>query len=51
MIQPPISTIDVRIGRHRIIAFLGLTILIGFGLNVLWEMGQMAAYVETAGQP
>ncbi len=50
MDQPPISTTNVRIGRHRILAFLGLIISIGFGLNVLWEMGQMAAYVETAGQ-
>jgi len=49
--QPLVSTTDVRIGRCRIIVFLGLMILIGFGLNVLWEMGQMAAYVETAGQP
>ena len=51
MKKPPISTTDVRIGRRRILAFLGLIISIGFGLNVLWEMGQMAAYVETADQP
>ena len=51
MNQHPILTTDVRIGRRRIIAFFVLTILIGFGLNVLWEMGQMGAYVQTADQP
>lgn len=51
MNQAPIPTTDVRMGQRRTIAFLGLTILIGFGLNVLWEMGQMGAYVQTAGQP
>ena len=51
MNHAPISTADVRVGRRRISAFLGLTILIGFGLNVLWEMGQMGAYVQTADQP
>jgi hypothetical protein len=34
-----------RLGR-----FLATTVLAGFVLNEIWEMAQMSAYVETAGQ-
>jgi hypothetical protein len=35
----------------RLVRFLAAMMLVSFTLNEIWEMAQMSAYVETAGQP
>ena len=40
-----------RVIRRPFPKFMALTVAIGFFLNEFWEMAQMAAYVETTGQP
>jgi hypothetical protein len=35
---------------QRLGLFLATTVLVSFGLNVIWEMAQMSAYIETVGR-
>ena len=40
-----------RASRYAFLRFVAFTVVIGVLLNEIWEMAQMAAYVETADQP
>ena len=42
------SAARVRLPRERFGHFVAMTLLAGFVVNEIWEMAQMAAYVETA---
>jgi len=44
------TSADFSLGSRRLGRFIASTVLASFVLNEIWQMAQMAAYVETAGR-